>query len=421
MIPNGFAEVLKNELKRVDDASVTKRNERVIETFEFPSGRAPRAIINGKQYVLFNANDYLGLRFNEKVKAAEHDASQKYGAGPGGVRFICGTSAVHVELERALAAFHGRDAGMVFSSAFALNLGVLHALLKGQSKDSLVSSNVLVVSDELNHRSIIDGIRVAGLPSEQKAIFKHLNLADLRRVLKENIGKYARAVVITDGIFSMLGECQDLGALQQVADEFSSQYPEGVLTVVDDSHGVAAYGRSGRGAEEATDAKCTLLIGTLGKGFGADGGYVVGDRLVIDYLRESVASYIYSNPVSPGTAGAALAAVTLVDSPDGKKLLEKVHRNVERFMAGASKAGYTFAAASSHPIQPLLIGDAAKTKALVAELAASGYLVTGINYPVVPKGKDEIRVQLSAAHSDEDVDEFLAALAAAGKKLQITA
>lgn len=412
-----FYESLVAEVARIDVASVAKRNEHVIEGFtNHPS---PRAVIAGKEYRIFNSNDYLGLRHVPAVKEAEHVASMQYGAGPGAVRFISGSLKVHRELEQALAKFHGREDAMVFSSAFATNLAVLFSLIKGQSKDSLVTGKVLVVSDELNHRSIIDGIRLANLGKDEKQIFKHLDANSLKAVLAESVGKFDRVVIVTDGVFSMLGEYQDLARLRAVIDEFDARYPQGVLLVVDDCHGIGAFGKTGRGTEEISGAKADVLVGTLGKGFGVDGGYVVANKAVINYLRESAATYIYSNSISPGTAGAALAAVTLVDSPEGQKLVTKLSKNVERLKAGFKKAGFVFAAESVHPIQPVLIGDAAKTKALTTALYEAGYLVTNINYPVVPPGKDEIRVQLSASHTKEDVDAFIEAATKAAKKLGI--
>lgn len=410
-------EVLQAELHRLDAAKASKRDELVIDSFEFPRGRAPRALIEGKRFILFNSNDYLGLRFHPALRAAEHAASKELGAGPGGVRFICGTTRVHKELEAALARFHGREACVVFSSAFTLNLGVLHALLKGQSKESLLSGDCLVVSDSLNHRSIIDGIRVAGLAAEQRVVFKHLDLADLSRVLDEHRGKHARVVIVTDGVFSMLGESQALGELQRVAEQFDAAYEEGVLVVVDDSHGVAAYGLTGRGAEEVTHGRASLLVGTLGKGFGVDGGYVVGDRWLLDYLREAAATYIYSNPLAPGTAAAARAAVGIVDSAEGRGLLEKLRDNIARFKERARSAGVRLVVDSDHPIQPVLVGDPVKAQLLADGLRSRGFLVTPISYPVVPKGSDELRVQLSASHSREDVDDFVDALLAETKRL----
>ncbi len=412
-----FYDSLIAEVARIDAASVSKRNEHMIEGFtNHPS---PRAVIAGTEYRIFNSNDYLGLRHAPAVKEAEHVASMQYGAGPGAVRFISGSLKVHRDLEQALARFHGREDAMVFSSAFATNLAVLFSLIKGQSKDSLVTGKTLVVSDELNHRSIIDGIRLANLSKEEKQIFKHLDAESLSSVLEANVGSFDRVVVVTDGVFSMLGEYQDLSKLTAVAKAYDNGYPQGVLLVVDDCHGIGAFGATGRGTEEVSNARADVLVGTLGKGFGVDGGYVVADKVVIDYLRESAATYIYSNSISPGTAGAALAAVNLVDSQEGKELVLKLQRNVERLKAGFLKAGFVFAADSVHPIQPVLIGDAGKTKALTLALYEAGYLVTNINYPVVPPGRDEIRVQLSASHTNEDIDAFIAAATEAGKKFAI--
>ena len=212
-----------------------------------------------------------------------------------------------------------------------------------------MNNNTLVVSDELNHRSIIDGIRLANLPKDAKKIFKHLDAQSLKKVLAEGVGQFDRVVVVTDGVFSMLGEYQDLAALQEVIAEFDDKYPEGVLLVVDDCHGVAAFGKTGRGTEEISQGKSDVLVGTLGKGFGADGGYVVANQAVIDYLRESAATYIYSNSIAPGTAGAALAAVTLVDSAKGQEMVKKLAANIEQLKAGLKEAGFTFAAESEHP------------------------------------------------------------------------
>lgn len=291
MAKQNFYAILQKELDRIEAANTTKREEKIIEGFT--KDPSPRAIIDKKEYLVCNSNDYLGLRFNEALREGEKEASDTYGTGPGAVRFISGTLAVYKQLEEALASFHGREAGMIFSSAFATNLAVIFCLIKGQSKDSVVRGETLVISDSLNHRSIIDGIRVAGLSKEQKAIYQHLDYNDLSRVLEENKGKFKRVLVITDGVFSMLGENADLQQLKKVTERFDREYEEGVLLIVDDSHGVGAFGETGRGDEEVSGAKADVLISTLGKAFGADGGYVVADKIIIDYLRESAATYIH--------------------------------------------------------------------------------------------------------------------------------
>ena len=405
MSKKNFIDTLGKELSRIGQAKTSKRFEKVIEGFT--KGPSPQALIDGKQYRVFNSNDYLGLRFHPALKAAEHAASEEFGTGPGAVRFISGTLKVHRDLERSIASFHGRDDAMVFSSAFAANLAVLFCLIKGQAADSVVSGNTLVVSDALNHRSIIDGIRVAGLSKEQRLLFKHLDLDDLDRILSESRGKFQRAIVVTDGIFSMLGEAQDLKKMRQVIDAHSDHFAEGVWLVVDDAHGIGAFGKTGRGVEEVYHARADLLVGTLGKAFGADGGYVTADQMVIDYLRESAATYIYSNSISPGTAGAALASIELVQTSAGEKLFASLVHNREHFRKEMEKAGCIFAANSTHPIQPILLGDAVKTAKFKEGLFEKGILVTNINYPVVPRGRDEIRVQISAAHTKDDLSAFV--------------
>jgi len=417
MAKQTFLQVLQDEVARIDAAGITKRTETVIEGFtDHP---APRALVGGREIAIFNSNDYMGFRFHPAVKAGDHEASAKFGTGPGAVRFISGSLQVHKDLEKALAAFHGRDDAMVFSSAFAANMAVLFCLLKGQSRDSLVDSNVMIISDELNHRSIIDGIRIAGLESEQKAIFKHMDAADLRRVISEQVGKWDRLVIVTDGIFSMLGEAQDLAAIEAVVAEFDDKFDQGIWLVVDDCHGVGAFGATGRGCEEVFGAKADLLVGTLGKAFGADGGYVVGSQTMIDYLRESAATYIYSNSIAPGTAGAALAAVNVLTSAEGADMLAHLKENITWFKQAMKDAGFTFAADSNHPIQPWFIGDTLKTKALKKALFDRGFLVTNINFPVVPKGRDEIRVQISASQTRQDLEAFVAAAVAAATEVGI--
>ncbi|MFH1915978.1 MAG: aminotransferase class I/II-fold pyridoxal phosphate-dependent enzyme [Nanoarchaeota archaeon] len=407
MLKNQLKESLQKEIARIDAAATSKRNERIIEGFHSRNGESPRAMIGGKSYLVFNSNDYLGLRFNSLVREAEGRGDEKFGAGPGAVRFISGTSRSHKNLEHALAKFHGREDAMLFSSAFSANLAVIHCLIKGQSKDSLISDNTLVVSDALNHRSIIEGIRVANLAKENRQIFAHLESADLKRILEENKEKFKRVLVISDGVFSMLGEFADIAALRKVVDAFQDAYDEGVLLMIDDCHGIAALGASGRGCEEVCKAKADVLIGTLGKGFGVDGGYVVGDKVLIDYLRESAATYIYSNPITPGAASAGLLAVQVVDGLEGQSLLERLHENISYFKSAMKKAGFSFIVNSNHPIQPVSTKTPELTKTLVEELFKEGVLVTNINYPVVPKGQDEIRVQLSAVQTKADIDEFV--------------
>ena len=400
-----FKKMIGDELMRLDALGTSKRHERVIEGFTKEA--CPRAIINGKHFMLFNSNDYLGLRFNGEVHQAEIESLEKYGGAAGAVRFISGTLRVHVELEEALARFHHREAAMLFSSAFSANVSVIQALCKGPSAGSLVSDNVAIVSDELNHRSIIDGIRIANLPTESRAVFCHGDYDSLKEELEKKAGKFKRVLVISDGVFSMLGKSADVKKIREIVNDFDDKFEDGVLFILDDSHGVGCFGQNGRGCEEIYGAKSDLLVGTLGKAFGVEGGYVAGDKIIIDYLREAAASYIYSNPVSPASAGAALEALRIVDSKRGEILLEKLRANITYFKEQMKRAGFVFAADSQHTIQPILVGDSQKTKNFTQALFDEGVLVTPINYPVVPKGREEIRVQLSALHNRAEIESFV--------------
>lgn len=409
MSKQAFLANLSQEIARIDAASSSKRNERIIDRFISPTV----AQIAGKEQIIFNSNDYLGLRHHSTLKKAEHDASDKYGAGPGAVRFISGSLKVHRDLEHAVAAFHKRDDAIVFSSAFAANLAVLFTLSQGLTKDSLVDNDVLFISDALNHRSIIDGVRLTGLAKTNRMIFAHKDMKDLERILNEQAGKFKRVVVVTDGVFSMLGEYQDLKNMRSVIDAYDSRYEKGILLVVDDAHGCGVAGQTGRGTEELQGVEADVLVGTFGKAFGADGGYVVANQTLVDYFRESSATYIYSNSISPGTAAAAHSAVTLIDTDEGRTLLAQVTNNATYLKQRVHETGLAFAADSTHPIQPILIGDTALTKQIVQKLFEQGFLVTNISYPIVPKGRDEIRIQLSSTHTRDQIDALVTALAKA--------
>ena len=408
MSNHNFFKLLKDEVSRIDKAGSTKRKEKVIE--RFTSEKPPRAVINKKKYYIFNANDYLSLKYRKELQTGEHRASKLFGSGPGAVRFISGSLKVHRDLEKAVAKFHGRDDAIIYSSAFAANQGVVFPLIAPQVKTSLVQDKVLVISDALNHRSIIDAIRLANLPKEQRAIFAHLDFADLEKIIKGAINKFDRLVIISDGVFSMLGELQDLKKLNALKNKYDAKFKHGIITIIDDAHGVGAVGKTGRGVEEVYNAKADVLIGTFGKAFGSDGGYVTGSQVLIDYLRESSATYIYSNSISPGTAGAALSAIKLMSGTKGKQILRILHENIAYFKQEAGKADIPFAAESIHPVQPVLIGDTLKTKAIVAKLFDQGFLTTAISYPVVPPGRDEIRVQINANHNQASILKLVKAL-----------
>ena len=368
------------------------------------AGKGPRYLLEGegeRPFLRMNANGYLGLALTEDLIAAEEAAVRRYGTGPGAVRFISGTWAPHTALERRLAAFHDRPAAMIFSSAYATIMGVLTPLIDGETA---------VISDELNHNCIINAMRLAR--PKVKSVYPHLDMDALRTQLGEAALSCRRAIVVTDGIFSMRGDHAPLDEVVAAARAHDDAFAENVIVVADDSHGVGAIGVTGRGTEEyAASGPVDLLVATLGKAFGVNGGYVVGSATIVDYLRETSPFYIYSNPITPGEAAAAHTAVDLVDGPRGRALLAHLRATTGRFEAGLTRLGFE-TIPGAHPIVPLLVRDTAKTSALVAHLRATGILATGLNYPVVPRGDEEIRFQISADHTEADIDEALAALAA---------
>jgi glycine C-acetyltransferase len=366
------------------------------------NGKGPRYLIEGcgdTPFLRMNSNSYLGLSFDVRVMAAEDEAVRRYGTGPGAVRFISGTWAPHVALETRLARFHGREAGMLFSSAYATVMGTL---------PPLITDKTAVISDALNHNCIINAVAL-GKPAE-KRIYRHLDLEDLERQLKEAAKTCARAIVVTDGVFSMRGDHAPLDKIMQLATGLDSRFSENVIVVADDSHGVGGFGESGRGTEEVTAcAGVDLLVGTLGKAFGVNGGYVVASQTIIGYLRETSPFYIYSNPITPAEAEAARVAVDRVDSQEGRGRLAHLRAMTARFRQGLARLGLE-TVAGEHPVVPLLVRDTERTRRLVAHLRANAILATGLSYPVVPKGEEEIRFQICADHTTADVDEALDAL-----------
>jgi glycine C-acetyltransferase len=398
---------LRAQVATVDQRGTAKRHEPVVTAVLPPAGGfGPRLLLEGhgdRPFLRMNSNGYAGLATHPAVIAAEEAAVRRFGAGPGAVRFISGTEAPHAALEERLAAFHGREAAMLFSSAYMAVLGVI---------TSLVGERTAVVSDALNHNCIITGIRLAQ-PST-KTVYAHLDLDELDARLDDLHGRADRVLVVTDGVFSMRGDHAPLDAIATVIARHDATFAENVALVVDDSHGIGALGPTGRGTEEVTGTHADVLIATLGKALGVNGGYVVGSRALVDHLREAAVTYIYSNPITPGEAAAAHAALTVLDSPDGVDLLARLHANARRLRDGLVALGLE-TIAGEHPVVPLLVRDTARTGALVTHLREHGVLATGLGYPVVPRGDDEIRFQVSADHTSADIDLVLDALAAFGR------
>jgi glycine C-acetyltransferase len=396
--------VLAARLADLEQGGRLKGKETVIRGMIPPrGGNGPRYLLEGegdKPFLRMNSNSYLGMAVRHEIIAAEEKAAASYGTGPGAVRFISGTWSPHTALEQRLAAFHGRSAAMLFSSAYATVMGII---------PPLVTDKTAVISDELNHNCIINAIALAR-PAE-KRIYKHLDLGELERHIEAAANSCSRAIVVTDGIFSMRGDHAPLDRIIELAHRHDGGFAENAIVVVDDSHGVGAFGETGRGTEEYTKSGAAdLLVATLGKAFGVNGGYVVGDEIIIRYLRETSPFYIYSNPITPAEASAAHRAIDIVDSPAGISLLAHLRAMTARFKAGLGKLGLE-TLPGEHPVVPLMLRDTARTSAVVAHLRREGILATGLNYPVVPKGDEEIRFQISADHTAADIDAALAALA----------
>ncbi len=391
------------KLSELKNQGISKGYEKIITGMKAAEGGfGTRYFLAGqgdKPFLRMNSNSYLGLAVNPKLIKAETDAAEKFGAGPGAVRFISGTYQPHVELEHKLAAFHGRESAMLFSSAYATMMGVL---------PQFVSEGTLIVSDALNHSCIINAVRLAH--PAHKAVYAHADMNALDNILEDYKGRVKRVCLVTDGIFSMRGDHAPLDKINACCKRHEEAFEEGIITLVDDSHGVGAFGKTGRGTEEYTQSNADILIATLGKAFGVNGGYVVSRAKVIAYLRETSPFYIYSNPITPPEAAAASAALDIVTTPEGLLLLDKLRGFSARLRAGLDGLGLE-TLPGEHPIVPIFIRDTEKTSALVAHLFAHNILVTGLNYPVVPQGEQEIRLQVSAEHTVMDIDYLLAILA----------
>ncbi len=395
--------VLSQELSGLKEKGSLKGEETVITGVKQPQGdKGPRYSIQGygdKEFLKMNSNSYLGMGLRKEVIEAEEEAAKEFGAGPGAVRFISGTYKPHVELERRLARFHNKEAGMIFSSAYATVMGIL---------SPLISKDTIVISDALNHNCIINAIRLSR-PKDKK-IYSHNNMDELESAIKESIGNCQRAIIVTDGIFSMRGDHAPLPEIADLAEKYDPEFEEGVLTIVDDSHGVGAIGEAGRGATEFThEDRIDILVSTMGKALGINGGYLVSDAKVIEYLRETAPFYIYSNPITISEASAALKALEILDSDTGRKLLKYLRETTAYFRKGLIDLGYEVIK-GEHPVVPLMVRDTKKTIELVKYLKDNGILSTGLYYPVVPKGDEEIRFQICADHTKYDVDYVLEVL-----------
>ena len=376
-----FTAYLKKTLGAIDAAGLLKR-ERVITTHQ----GAHVAVASGQKVLNLCANNYLGLAVHPEIIAAARGALDRWGYGLASVRFICGTQEIHQELEAAISRFLGTEDTILYSSCFDANGGLFETLLGAEDA---------VISDELNHASIIDGVRLC---KAQRYRYRNSDLAELEAKLKEAEAAKARfKLIATDGVFSMDGSIADLKGICDLADRY------GALVMVDDSHAVGFMGRTGRGTHEhcGVMGRVDVFTGTLGKALGgASGGYTSGRKEMIDLLRQRSRPYLFSNTIAPSIAAGSLKALEILSA--STQLRDKLEDNTKYFREGLAKAGLAIRP-GLHPIVPVMLGDAALSQKVAARMLEKGVYVIGFFFPVVPQGTARIRTQVSAAHSREDL------------------
>ncbi len=380
-----FKKHLDVQLAAIQSAGTYKR-ERVIVT---PQGTTIR-VADGQPVLNLCANNYLGLAQHPAVVAAAKEAIDRWGYGMASVRFICGTQSVHKQLEAKLTEFLGTEDTILYSSCFDANGGLFETLLGAEDA---------IISDELNHASIIDGIRLC---KAQRQRYANNNLADLEAKLKEAVNARFR-MIATDGVFSMDGYIANLAGICNLADKYKA------LVMVDDSHAVGFMGRHGRGTHEHNKVmgRVDILTGTMGKALGgASGGYVSGRKEIVELLRQRSRPYLFSNTLAPAIAGATLKVLELLTASTA--LRDKLEANTKFFREGMSKLDFNILP-GTHPIVPVMLGDAALASRFADAMLAKGVYVIGFSYPVVPQGRARIRTQISAAHSQADLETALEA------------
>ncbi|XP_071439544.1 2-amino-3-ketobutyrate coenzyme A ligase, mitochondrial [Hetaerina americana] len=389
----------RNELNAIKGAGLFK-NERVITS---PQGVHVNVEGYGTEMLNFCANNYLGLSNHPEIVRAGKSGLDQYGAGLSSVRFICGTQSLHKDLEKKLSEFHGREDTILYASCFDANAGLFEVICS--------SPDDAIISDELNHASIIDGIR---LTKTKKFRYAHRDMKDLENKLKE-AGNSRTKIIVTDGVFSMDGNVAPLPDILELAKKY------GALTFIDECHATGFFGATGRGTEEyfgLPPGSVDILNSTLGKALGgAAGGYTTASKEICEMLRQRSRPYLFSNSLPPPVVSSAAKVVDmLMESPE---LVSKVHSGTNHFREGMKKLGFKVIGDPSHPICPVMLGDAKLTSKFASKMQDKGIYVVGFSYPVVPKEKARIRVQISAAHSKEDINRALNAFESIGKELGV--
>jgi glycine C-acetyltransferase len=390
-----FQQHLSDQLAQIDSAGLTKRERTITSPQD-----AHIQVLGGKQVLNMCANNYLGLAEHPDILAAASQALQDWGYGLASVRFICGTQKLHQDLEAKLSGFLGTEDTILYSSCFDANGGLFETLLSAEDA---------IISDELNHASIIDGVRLC---KAKRFRYKNNDLADLEEQLKQATDCRFR-MIATDGVFSMDGYIANLPGICELADKYKA------LVMVDDSHAVGFMGKNGRGTHEHHDVmdRIDVLTGTLGKALGgASGGYTSGRKEIIQLLRQRSRPYLFSNSLAPPIAAASIRTLEILEA--STDLRDKLHRNTAYFRDKMSSLGFTLLP-GEHPIVPIMLGDARLASAMAEDMLGRGVYVVGFSYPVVPQGKARIRTQISAAHSEEDLRFAVDAFAQAKQSLNI--
>jgi len=374
-----------------------------IRTMESPADAW--MIVDGKKVLNFCTNNYLGLANHPQIKDAAKKAIDEWGVGPGAVRTIAGTQALHLEFERRVAAFKSVEAALLVQSGFCANQAALPALV---GRDRATGERDVIFSDRLNHASIIDGARLSGA---KIIVFEHGDADDLEAKIKEHLSDYRRGLMVTDGVFSMDGDVAPLDKLYAVAEKY------GVMTMVDDAHGEGVLGR-GKGivSHFGLEGKFDVEIGTLSKAFGVMGGVIAGKSIVIDYIRQKARPNLFSSALTPADTAACLAAVDYVERHP--ELVDKLWANAEYFKHGMAVLGLDTGVTQT-PIVPVMLGDVKLAKAFSAKLFEYGVFAMALGFPTVPRGKARIRVMNTAAHSRQDLDQGLEMFTRVAKELGV--
>ena len=390
-----FRPLLEKALGEIRAAGTFKA-ERILT-----SAQGSHITANSRSVLNFCANNYLGLSNNHRAIEAAKRAMDSHGFGLSSVRFICGTQDVHKSLEAKIARYHGMEDAILYSSCFDANAGVFEALL---------SPDDAIISDALNHASIIDGIRLC---KAERHLYTHLDMANLESLLQKTQSKRMR-LIVTDGVFSMDGDFAPLPKICELADKYNA------CIFVDESHATGFIGETGRGTPEyfGVASRIDILNSTLGKALGgATGGYTTGRREVIEMLRQRSRPYLFSNSLAPAIVGASLEVFNVVE--EGNALRAQLRSNIRQFRDGMNTLGFKVIGHRDSPIVPVMLGDAKLAVQFADEMLQQGIYVIGFSFPVVPKGMARIRVQLSAAHTTADVDLALGAFKAVGEKMGV--